>query len=369
MNKSNILELNKNLIACVLEWLPIEAVETMNEIRNERVFSILLKMKKNVPFKIKSISERGIFKTTYTIHSFLHVPKYKENSIICGCTDGYLRVYDINNLNLSVTSPFKHEGYVHKLIDLKNKNRAVIASCSDDNTVKVWDLPDFSCICTLNFNHIVYLLNIIKYKGEKILIVSTYTQLIFHSINEKPNGEYEINSLFNLKGHENYIYCLLYLPKINPDLVITGGYGKKMHFWSIESKNSFNFEAHNNGIWSLIYLKNFKENVIASASWDKSIKLWDIHTKTLLANYIAHSKMIYGLCNFKKIDNRFMVSSGYDNSVKIWKITDDLKFEMIHESVFDTTVRICSIEFINFEFLLFCSVTNRGFYLYKINAF
>ncbi len=107
--------------------------------------------------------------------------------------------------------------------------------------------------------------------------------------------------------------------------------------------------------------------MIATGSWDKSIKIWDIDTKSLITSHLAHTSMIYGLTNHTDIDNRFMVSSGYDNRVRIWKFNDsNLQFDLVHEEKYSSTVRICSIQEIKGELILFVSVTKTEINKFKI---
>jgi len=339
-------------------------------IKNKRLFKLIIKLSKSF-HEIKGVQSATVLKTEdFTVHSLLYIEEYNKDIVYCSASNGHIYEYNINSniINPLTTNYTKHNGFAQCLNKLKIGSKFMIVSSSDDMIVKIWDLSDFSCIHSINSSHITYLNKIIKYKNQTVLIIYTYTSFMFYLISEKDNNDGISSShLFDLKGHENYIYCSLYLPKVNSHLIITGGYGRFLHFWSIEQKNSIKIVAHDDGIWALVYLKNYDKKLIASGSWDKSIKIWDIESRCLISTHLAHSGMIYGLTNHNNIDNRYMVSSAYDKSMKIWKFNDSsFQFDLVYEEKYPNTVRICSIQEIKGDLVLFVSVTKTEMNMFKI---
>ncbi len=363
-------DLNHNLISYVFSFSSRKDITQFREIKNKRLFTLIIKLSKSF-HQIIGIKKANVLKTDeFTVHSFLYIEKYNKDVVYCSASSGHIYEFNLNTnlINPLTTDDTKHNGYAHCLNKLKLGSKYMIVSSSDDMIVKIWDLSNFSCVHSINISHITYLNKVIEYQKQTVLIIYTYSLFKLYLISEKDNDEGISSShMFDLTGHENYIYCSLYVQKVNPDLIITGGYGRFLHFWSIEQKNSIKIVAHEDGIWALIYLKNYDRKMIASGSWDKTIKIWDIDSRCLISTHLAHSGMIYGLTNHNTIDNRFMVSSGYDKNMKIWKFNDSsLQFDLVHEEKCTNQVRICSIQEIKGELVLFVSVTKTEISMFKI---
>lgn len=371
MEKLSLNDLNRNLVEYVISFSSKGDKTLLREIKNKRFFRLIIKEKSKVYKAIKTIENTNEIETdNFTIHSFLHLPEFKKDFIYCTASNGHL--YEVNMITFSLqqltTEHTKHQGYAQHISELKMGSKYMLISSSDDRIVKIWDLFNFRCILDINITHVSYLNRVIEYQNKKVLIVFTYTLFKFFHVYENENGNGILATpLFDIKGHENYIYCSLHFPKVNPNLIITGGYGRFIHFWNIDQKDCIKLDAVEEGIWALIYLKNNKMKLIASGSWGKTIKIWDIELKTLLTSHTAHTGMIYGLINHKNIDKRFMISSGYDNKVKIWKLNEsNLNFELIHEEEFPNSVRICYITEIMGELVLLISVTKSKISVFKI---
>ncbi len=114
-----------------------------------------------------------------------------------------------------------HEGSVRALIMLSNN---VLASGSQDKTIRIWDLNTFKLVKTLN-------------------------------------------------GHVDTVSCLA---RLSHDELVSGSFDKTIRIWNwsygefIELKGKAE-QNHKDYVSSLITLPN---DMIVSGSWDKTIKRW-----------------------------------------------------------------------------------------------
>ncbi len=155
---------------------------------------------------------------------------------------------------------------IYLLLELQNGN---IATCSLDNTIRIWNGND-------NYNYILSL------EGHKN---SVYSLIELHNGNIASSGDNTIRiwngndnyKLINsLVGHKNSVYSLIELK--NGYIASSGD--NHIRIWD-EKYNCFKIlEGHKNYVKSLIELNNGN---LASCSFDKTIKIWDCKN-----NYTMH---------------------------------------------------------------------------------
>ncbi|MBD2771613.1 serine/threonine-protein kinase [Iningainema tapete] len=141
-----------------------------------------------------------------------------------------------------------------------------LASCSHDNTIKLWNLTTEQKICTL--------------KGQK--------------------------------GHSGSIRSLA----ISPDgcTVVSGS--TRIKAWNLATgKEICTLEGHHDSVSSVAINPNGK--VIASGSFDKNIKLWNLATGKEICTLEGHSNIVFSLA-FSP-DGFTLVSGSFDRTIKIWR--------------------------------------------------
>jgi WD40 repeat protein len=185
-----------------------------------------------------------------------------------------------------------------------------VATCSDDESVKIWN----ATTTTNNWN-----------------LIRTYT------------------------GHDNPVNGLEW---IDQDTIASGSNNNDIKIWSISTgttsrtistgievyclkllsneyylasclgngqiniydKNSWAFirtlsSGHTSSIYDLALTNN--GNLLASSSGDKNVFIWDLTTNTLRFILTGHGSPVYGL---KMISNEILASGSADKSIKIWDI-------------------------------------------------
>lgn len=206
---------------------------------------------------------------TYTIDAHQNaiwaMIKLSNNNIVTASLDKHIKVFDLIGGNTKPIAVLRgHKGNIFCLGEIKP---GIIASGSEDKTLKLWDLNTKRCINTI----------------------------------EDPN-ESKINSM-----------CILN----DSGTIITGGDDNLIKIWEIYSDYSpICLQGHECTIWSIISINN-DNTKIASGSSDNTIKIWDLTKMCCLLTLEGHSNTISSL---KLLNNDLLVSASWDETAKIWNL-------------------------------------------------
>jgi len=142
---------------------------------------------------------------------------------------------------------------------------SLLASGSDDTTIKLWDVKSHSEIATL-------------------------------------------------KGHSNSVNSIAFSPDGN--LLASGSDDKTIKLWDVRSRTLFGTLQHSTGsVYSIIFSPD--GSLIASGSGDKTVKLWDVRSKTLLETF-QHSDDVTSFA-FSP-DSTLLAIGGRDGIIKLWGV-------------------------------------------------
>ena len=113
------------------------------------------------------------------------------------------RVVDINNIN-NIKTIKEHSDYVHSLLLLSDGR---LASCSDDKTIKIYNINNnYHCDITLK-GHTDYVTYISELDNNKLISCSYDSSIKIWSITQSSyQCDYTINN-----AHNDYIYKVISL--------------------------------------------------------------------------------------------------------------------------------------------------------------
>jgi WD40 repeat protein len=262
---------------------------------------------------------------------------------VIGDQNGQIQIYNFSSLSL-VNSFKAHSNYIIR-IKQSPFNTNYVATCSDDNTVKIWNVSssfDWTLITTysqhssdvealewLDSDTLASgsLDNTIKLwsptTGQTKRTIKTNEHVwsltmlnnnihLAAGLNYGDINIYNINDgnlVSSLKGHSYYVNDLV---QISADLLASSSADKTVRIWDLTT-NTCKFILTGNGV---IGLKQITPSILASGSTDKTIKLWDTTTGQLIRTLTGHTSYIehsVGLLN-----SQTLVSGSRDQTIKLW---------------------------------------------------
>ena len=220
-----------------------------------------------------------------------------------GAVTGTIEVYD-NTLTLVQTISGAHSDQVNHLKLLPNGN---FASCSDDNTVIIW--------------------NPTRNPSSKVLTYTSHTSNVM--------GLESLTSTLIASGSQD---STLRIWNINTGATLIN-INVGVQVWGLRLLlNSFLASGHSDGsikVWfyttgTLQYtlsgghtdtvtdIETISTTVIASSSKDFNVVIWNLISRTVTSTLIGHTDQVYSL---KLLSVNLLASGSNDKSVKFWDVT------------------------------------------------
>ena len=184
----------------------------------------------------------------------------------------------------------------------------LIASCSDDATIKIWK------------NNIHGFSHLIKIHNAPVnsLDFSSSSKLLISGGNDKKIKIYSLseNKILSIYDNKYNIKSVRMSPN---GCLIASGDEKSAKIWDINKQILLN-NYINEHTGYINYVKWSPDNIyFASASKDHKIKLYDIRTKGSIQTIDAHSNSVTGI-DFHP-SKKYMVSCSLDSTIKIWDLS------------------------------------------------
>ncbi|PZU98290.1 MAG: protein kinase [Pseudanabaena sp.] len=185
----------------------------------------------------------------------------------------------------------------------------VIASASDDGTVRIWggDGEQFK------------LIREIQDKGGWLRAVAFISEnQIITAGQDKNIKVIDIASgkiIRTLSGHTNLINSLAIAPV--SDRLVSGSYDNEVRLWQISTgKLLQTLKGHEDRVLGVAISTDGKH--IASASRDRTVRVWDAKTGKTLQKIKAHSEAV--TCVLITPDGKQIISGGNDKTIRGWDL-------------------------------------------------
>ena len=189
-------------------------------------------------------------------------------------------------------------------------NGEVIASGSDDKTIKLWQVQDGQEIVTLA-GHANSVHTVVFSPDGKILASSSHDKTI------KLWRMKDAQEIRTLSGHINSVYGLAFSP--DGETVASSSWDKTIKLWRVKDGQEIRtFSGHIN----LVYCVAFSPDgeTLASSSWDRTIKIWRVKDGKLIRTLTGHTDCVR--CVAFSPNGEFLASGSHDNTIKIWWVKD-----------------------------------------------
>ena len=211
-----------------------------------------------------------------------------------------------NKSRILLKSISAHGAAINRLKFLSNE--FLMASCSSDNLVKIWNTKNWTLVRTYsghadNVNDLEFISSYKAITGSNDHKINVWSLV---------NG----STLLSLDAGA-WVLSLNLLPN---NLLASGlsGSSGNLKIWNFTSGELvYNLVGHTNQVNHLA-LVSASSNVLASASSDNSIIIWQYVAQTQMLKLNGHTDWVNVL---KVISNELIASGSNDHSIKVWNLT------------------------------------------------
>lgn len=185
--------------------------------------------------------------------------RINSNTFASGSGDNTINISDLTG---KILKTFRgHTNWVWQVIKLDDK---IIASGSEDNSIKIWNIETGTLLDTFHENNPVISLAF-NYETRQLISGNLKGEISLRTLNE----DYWQQNLQTFKAHTGIIRTIKLISNNN---LATGGEDNKVKIWSFDGQLLAELE-HQNFVQSIELLDNKK---IISASYDGTIKIWTV---------------------------------------------------------------------------------------------
>ncbi len=200
-----------------------------------------------------------------------------------------------------------HKDWVHSVSF--SPDGQILASGSDDNTIKLWRISDGDLIKTLKGHE----------GGVRSVSFSPDGQILASGSSDKniklwqmPDG----SLIRTLAGHEGWVHSVSFSP--DGQILASGGSDNTIKLWRVSDGSLIGTLAgHTNDVRSIAFSPDGQ--ILASGSLDKTIKLWRVFDGSLIRT-ISETGLVVSV-SFSP-DGEILASGSDDSTIKLWRVSD-----------------------------------------------
>ena len=240
--------------------------------------------------------------------------EFEKNIILAGTSNNNISLWNIDSEDNSRNVLSGHKLKVNSLVKCNNE---FFASCSDDQTIIIWDYYNKKKIRNIHA-HSDLVLCLILLKNGNLCSGGADFLIKFWNWN---NGEF----LYQYSGHKDCVKCLY---QLKDETLLSGSKDLTIKIWTIndngnnnDNDNDNDNDNHNhNTLYGHEHQINtlcpIDDNYVASGSGDGTIKIWDLYDLKECQTLSSHSSNVSCII---KLNNNNLISCSDDQTIKIWK--------------------------------------------------
>ena len=201
-----------------------------------------------------------------------------------------------------------HKYYVYSVAF--SPNGQLLASGSSDSTVKLWQVQDGALLKTLTGHQ----------HSVTSVAFSPNGQLLASGSRDSTIKLWRVSDgalLKTLTGHQDKVFSVAFSP--NSHLLASGSDDNTIKLWRVsDGALRKTLTGHKGKVYSVAFSPNGQ--LLASGSWDNTIKLWQVQDGALLKTLTGHKSWARSVA-FSP-NGQLLASGSWDNTIKLWQVQD-----------------------------------------------
>ncbi|MEC4817588.1 MAG: NB-ARC domain-containing protein [Scytonema sp. PMC 1069.18] len=240
------------------------------------------------------------------ISSHQNTDKQQTTQILAsGSDDTTIKLWDASTGECLKTLS-GHSSWVHSVSF--SPDGKLLASGSRDHTVKIWDWYTGECLHTLKGH--VHRVKIIAFSPQGTILAS--------GSDDNTIKLWDVNRgicLQTLHGHNDWVLCVMFSPCV--DILASASGDQTIKLWYASTGQCLQtFQGHTFRVRTISFSADGK--TLASGSDDQTVKLWDVSTGVNIRTFQGHDKAVRSVA-FSPQSN-VLLSSSEDETIKVWDI-------------------------------------------------
>jgi WD40 repeat protein len=209
-----------------------------------------------------------------------------------------------------------------------NPDGQTLISASEDRTLKLWDVKTGQCLKTF-YGHTAHVRTVAfaptgnpfnqaedAAETENLMETASPSRLIASGGADQTVRLWDSNTgrcLKTLQGYASFMLSVAFAPG---GMLASSSADHTIKLWDVTSCQCLNIlRGHSHWVWSVAFSPNGK--TLASGSFDRTVRLWDVETGQCQKILHKHSHWVWSVAF--SADGKILASSGADRSIHLWE--------------------------------------------------
>ena len=257
--------------------------------------------------------ETGANLGTITGHrdAILALTTSQNGQVVSASVDGIVKLWYPNQAWKSKTL-IAHQKAKVSIAVAFSPDGQMIATGSDDQTVKLWESQSQALVQTLTHPRGI---NAVAFSPDGEMLASGSSDNSVHLWNVKTGKHWG-----QLQGHLRDINALAFSP--DGEIIASGSSDNTIKIWQVRTQELLHtLYGHSDWVRTLSLswaISQPNHLILISGSADQTLKIWEVKTGRIIETLMAHNKDINTIAIAN--NGEMLVSGGSDNTIKIWRL-------------------------------------------------